>query len=272
MNKAPKCFNCIQLRRKSALGGYPLPGENIWCEDCTALMKKAAACQARSEEYQPLVAEWVIERMSLSGVRPRELEAEFSEIPPRILQCIPGPVRTSIGDGSISQLRKGFGLGGPIGCGKSCAVSATIKLGLSEWAFRNFQVWGNPISSIPRECPDVLWVDWPDVADHMLRHAIDSDCIDELMSKMKKARIVVLDDLGKERLPTMKDPNALPFSQAQLDICIAYRNSQMAPIFWTTNLSEKDLASIYGPATYTRLIQDNPGEWLDNDLDNLRLR
>jgi DNA replication protein DnaC len=214
----------------------------------------------------------VKEQLASSGVHPRELEADISKIHESIHACIPDHVRTSLASGHILQLKMGFGLGGPVGCGKSCAVAAELKHGLSEWAFQNYLEWGPDSESGRHGGPRIFWADWPEVSDYLLRHAIDSDSVDEMMAKMKRADILVLDDLGKERLPVVKDPNSIPFSQAQLDICIAYRNSQVAPIFWTTNLGLQALGDVYGPATFSRLIQDNPIEWLDEDLDNLRIR
>ena len=272
MSRLESCFTCRSLRKENAACDKPLPRETIICDSCAELLEKAADCRARTKDYQILVSEWVKEQLASSGVRPRELAADISQIPETVRSLIPGPVRTSLTSGNIHQLRLGFGLGGPVGCGKSCAVAAVLKHGLSEWAFQNFLEWGPDTDSFHSGGPSVFWADWPEISDYLLRHAVDSDSVDELMAKMKKADILILDDLGKERFPAVKDPNTVPFSRAQLDICIAYRNSQVAPIFWTTNLELKALGEVYGPATFSRLIQDNPIEWLDGDLDNLRIR
>jgi len=245
--------------------------QNLVCGKCELTDEDADTCRTQAAAFIQKAAAWVRLTLSKGGVSPRDLEAKISTIPDPLYSLIPGTVLEAVRSGNILTLTSGFGLGGYVGCGKSCAIAALLKLGLSRWAHASTTGWDFSIKPSHFGPPTIFWANWPDISNQLQSRAVDSDFVHTIVGKMKNAKILVLDDLGKERLPTIKDEHATPFAQAQLEICIDYRNGQMTPTFWTTNISEDHLISIYGAATYSRLIQGNPIEWVEEPLDNLRL-
>ena len=277
------CRMCSEVSRRqewdSQAGGY------IYVEDPETAEAAEAANQFQpmAQAFQEKAARWVDWRMTSRGLSLRDIEAQVSKIPTPIRNLIPGEVVTAAQNGEIANLKGGFGIGGPVGGGKSCALAAILKLGLTRWVYRYFKAWdfnlplkergiGGTQDKALKTSPSIYWVNWPSVSNTLQLEAFENGFARSLMDNMVNSDILVLDDLGRERIQAMKDPNATPFSRGQLEIAIDRRNGMMKPIFWTTNVSEKFLVELYGAATYSRLIQGNPVEWVEGPLDNLRLQ
>jgi len=143
------------------------------------------------------------------------------------MKVVPKDVLGAIQDGQIHTLTKGFGLGGGIGYGKSCAISALLKLGLARWAHASSSGWDFRPTS--RRTPVISWVNWPNTADQLQQLATNGNAVHSLMYAIKGANILVIDDLGKERLPVIREDRSIPFCQAQLDIIIDFRNGHRLP-------------------------------------------
>jgi len=193
-------------------------------------------------------------------------------VPPKLWALIPPHVLTAMRAGSIAMLNGvGFGFIGPTGAGKS-AVKAVLVKGYHGVRFRHW-VEHNPLRhepDLPQE--SVAWINWPDVADDLSRMGTDASGIESFQSRNRRASLLILDDLGRERFAARNDEAAMPFHQAQLERLIDARNEARRPIFWSSNLRMKELIDLYGSALMSRLVQSNPPIEVAADMDNLRLK
>ena len=190
---------------------------------------------------------------------------------PELLALIPPHILSALRAGSLAQLNGvGYGLIGATGVGKT-GLQAVLVKGYYGVRFKHW-VENNPLHYEPALPPEnVHWLNWPDVADDLSRMGTDARGLDSFQSRARRATLVVLDDLGRERFAARNDEAATPLHQAQLERLIDARNEMRKPIFWTSNLGMKDLLALYGSAFMSRLVQSNPPIEVPAGLPNLRL-
>jgi DNA replication protein DnaC len=195
---------------------------------------------------------WVLARLLEIGLGEGEAEASLEMIPQGIRRALPPIVIERMAAGQLPAT--GFGLGGEIGWGKTFTLAALIRASLLK------------VAEFRRETVDhvstVAWACWP--VDKAVRGTLDQSR--ERLEHLANAPLLVLDDLGRERL---KGSYGDDWSRSCLDVIVTQRCRRRLPILWTTNCSFQELLGIYGPGLVSRLSEINPFLRLEG-LRNLR--
>ncbi len=183
------------------------------------------------------------------GIARAELWANWEDVPPSIAKAIP--------PAWLDGEWVGFGLGGNTGIGKSMALVAGLKRILGRFAEE--EIVPSITEDGPKKAfPGFRWSSWPSEVHWLRSHAIDG--ADERAESLAEVTVLVLDDLGRER---MKGDFTQDYAFSHLDFIITERYRNGRPIVWTTNLKLADLAQLYGAPTLRRLIEPNPLAWVD---------
>lgn len=117
--------------------------------------------------------------------------------------------------------------------------------------------------------PYVRWVDWPVRAEFLKRMSAMS-ChkeIDLYISEWKKTGILVLDDIGQERISSERD-----YALGVLGEVLDTRYRFGLPIFWTSNLEPEQLIGKYGSRLMSRLFEVSPFIKVDSKDQRLKNR
>jgi len=231
------------------------------CPVCTEDKRRADQIKTSCAAMLADLPGWVLRQMKRCGFAPREYPAVMSKIPADIKNALPSKSLRKFLSGEIPP--NGFGIGGDIGGGKTMALAAMFKKFLRNRA----AVRG------PREGQfdiyQMKWCFWPDEVIWLRAHTTERDSVNRLerIELLKQASLLLLDDLGRERI---KGCYTDDWAASQLDSIINYRYRQMLPILWTTNVSKVNLIGIYGAGMFSRLNGDNPLYWVD-DLPDMRI-
>ncbi len=204
-----------------------------------------------------------------AGLAPREIEAQLSLVPAEIKRRLPRLQIRELLDGKIPAL--GFGLAGaPTGCGKSCTIAALLKGFVAARLKARAAKLQAGEEFDPKEV--VLgWRSWPETAER-LKELVSLDrweSIADVVWSMERTPLLVLDDLGRERI---RGSYTEDFSTGKLDSIVDARYRNALPILYTTNLTHKRLADVYGSAMISRLVGGNPLFELPATLRDLRLQ
>jgi len=229
--------------------------EPITCWACRVL---AAATETESLHQTNIEArrQFILTRnwLDKGGVPPRlREEASMRGIPDAIRKAL-APHLTPIRDGL--PLTHGLGLMGGIGCRKSGSLVALLKL-YSITRARRIVGDGDQWTKLPTRPVNFRWVDWPLMYPEIARSGKDPSGVNHLLRRFQDAELLVLDDLGREPLPRKADDDSTPYAMGFLQEVITFRNSNMLPIWWTSNLTLSGLSAIYDGSTIDRLLEDN---------------
>lgn len=176
----------------------------------------------------------------LCGMSKREATAEYSRIPPALRSLMPS-------DGSA------FGLSGGAGVGKTFALAAWFKHRTAEMS-RAGQLSMHRYADVHW----LSWIRWPEFVNTIRAESSREGGLfgaSETLNALAKARAVVLDDLGAER---MKGGYEDDWATSQLDLLVDRRFNAMLPLWYTTNLAPKGLMDRYGARFYSRLTGGSP--------------
>ncbi len=216
------------------------------CWDCYQKIEQAN-CVAK---FKANLSGHIAEHLFKGGIGRAELYADWNQVPSQLAKAIP--------EDWLDQEYIGFGLGGNTGIGKTMALVAGLQRIMSGYAVEKM------IPSIQNErgpsmrFPSFQWSCWPSEVHWLRGHAIDG--ADERAAELVNARILVLDDLGRERI---KGDFTQDYAFSHLDYIITERYRNGLPTIWTTNLKVPDLAQLYGAPTLRRLIEPNPLNWVE---------
>lgn len=185
------------------------------------------------------------------GIQGLEAKADPSKIPAAILQAVPDGFK----DGSKVS---GFGLGGGTGIGKTQAVASLLRVALSRYAERVIVPSIKSRWDARERFPSVCWSSWPDEVHWLRANALGG--AEDRVDRLATARLLVLDDLGRERI---KGDYSQDWGASQLDYIVNTRYRAELPTIWTTNVRQADLVRLYGAAMVRRLIEPNPLVWVE---------
>ena len=189
--------------------------------------------------------------MTLAGVPKRLRAVTWETTTVDIKNAIPHEDAQVFARGKVPA--KGWGLIGEPGIGKSGAMAALAARYVKNVIAQKIITYCGEGITFPSN--NLIWTDWPDAYAHLQSHAIDPDT-PVFIDRLKRAKVLVLDDLGRERFP--KDSSdRISFGHDALFQVINHRNGQRSPILWTSNICIEDLMGRYGAPIVTRLIQDN---------------
>jgi DNA replication protein DnaC len=150
---------------------------------------------------------------------------------------------------------RGFGLVGGAGLGKTFALAvifrrmviARVTPHVAERGIHAFDgKW-------------FVWCSWPEVVNRLRVMSTTDGGLEEAQSVidgMAAAQVLVIDDLGAERL---RGPYAEDWSASLLDQLIDERYNEIRPTWWTSNLKIPLLQERYGERMFSRLHGENPG-------------
>ncbi len=151
---------------------------------------------------------------------------------------------------------QGFGLIGDPGTGKTWLVvqwlARFVDQHIAGWVFGQ-----RPLEIRP------MWVHWPQAAEEMKRLALGGDMGASWSARARAAAVLVLDDLGRERVKGEAD-----FSRAILVEVLDHRERYRLPVVWTSNASADELAAIYRGPLASRLL----GTWPPFRVDGQDMR
>lgn len=147
--------------------------------------------------------------------------------------------------------RKGFGLIGPTGNGKSWALARVVAQILDA----HVRLRSDPnTATLPSEPAWIVWCNWPEQAEILKRQVIGgSHLVSAWVARCKDVRNLFLDDLGGERLKGADD-----YSLGVLSEILDARYRSSRPVYWTSNLSPEDLPARYGSRLASRLLSAWP--------------
>lgn len=216
--------------------------------------------RSKTDKILEHIDDWTDNHMAKLGLSSREIRAELSKIPREIKRALNKETHKNFMAGGYPK--KGWGIGGNTGSGKTMAMSAMFRAFFQSWAKHHAET--KNLSNIRFE-DSWVWSSWPDEVNWLRAHAIDPN-VQDRVEILKTCDILFLDDLGRERI---KGSYAEDWAASQLEGIINHRYRHELPTIWTTNLTLQQLADIYGGAMLSRLTADNPLIWVDN-LKDLR--
>ena len=167
--------------------------------------------------------------------------------------------------GMISSFHnKSWGLVGTPGIGKSGLIAGIIRNMIER-----------DIGQGRNVLPPVIWVDWPMRSDTIRRRLsakdfasdiVNLDDIHELVDETENP-ILVLDDLGRERVGTTKN-----WATEKLELLLEkVYNDRSITLHWTSNFSVSLLNEVYGPALVSRLAGKAPDIVCPSSMPDRRL-
>lgn len=209
-------------------------------------------------------------------------------VPPRLQKAVPEVVPSDIAALKVYQRfpEVGFGLVGPPGCGKSCAlVHAIKKTMLAEWIaagpaiVEEVKVKGMPTTqrTNPELHTQFRWIGWPAFAAKMKHYASarewahpeasTASLIAWVKADQDERRVLILDDVGMENLK----PDA--YTSEQLELLVDDCDGWEGRVFWTSNKTPEYLEAEtrYGSRLVSRLCRLSPDAQLSPNLPDLRL-
>lgn len=224
------------------------------CAQCQRDQVARKRIEQQAAQIQANMHVWIDKAMAKWGISTRERQATFEQINPKIKSVIAAPELQvfNLHLGVIPS--KGFGLVGPTGIGKTCAMAAIVKLMIeSRWRHRMHADGFGCLRQF------VYWLRWPEQV-NSLRQMAASDqngiarCQD-MARVWANADVLVIDDLGAERL---KSEYETDWATSLLDMVIDHRYNEMRPIYYTSNLLVDELVDRYGSRMFSRLVGQNP--------------
>ena len=151
---------------------------------------------------------------------------------------------------------RGFGLVGPTGTGKTWTVVQWLGRRVDEVVraqpdpSRAKLIWVEGDRARDRR---IAWVNWHDAADLLIRNRKDSTWAERRAGWWEDVPLLVLDDLGRERVEGRGCP-----ARAVLNRVLDHRHRHRMALIWTSNLdSQEALDGFYGEALASRLV----GTW-----------
>lgn len=151
----------------------------------------------------------------------------------------------------------GFGFWGPPGTGKTWLAAQWV----AEFHQAHKGRWF--AENLPPE-DRVFWVHWPTAAEELKRLVIASaGRTADWVARAKRARLLVLDDLGRERVRGAED-----FARGVLVEVVDHRVRHRLPVIWTSNLGPGPLDEFYRGPLASRLL----GTWPPFEVDGEDMR
>lgn len=240
------------------------PANNGPCYLCTTFPLVQSLAENRAKIVHDL-PDAVAHYMAMAGVPKRLRTATLEDTTPEIKDEIHDEHPGTFASGLVPS--NGWGFIGEPGIGKSGANAALCARHIKNALARQItQYCGEGITF---SSSGLLWVEWSGSFAHLQSHAIDPET-PLFIDRMKRAKVLVLDDLGRERFP--KDyKERTSFGHDALFQVISHRNGQRAPILWTSNFKAVVLLDLYGAPVFTRLTEENPPIELSSTM-NRRIR
>jgi hypothetical protein len=227
------------------------------CRGCTEVADEADRLLAQADRLVE------VELMD-AGLEDRERGATVDRIPPEIRRRLPPTIVRGMVAGELPE--RGFGLSGTSGIGKTMALSAIVK----QYAMARLQRIARA-GEFKRARGWLAWVPWKATTETVRALSMEERGhaeVNRLMERYARAEVLVLDDLGAERI---RGNYADDWATSQLDRIVDLRDRKMLPLWYTSNLDAAALQKFYGSRLWSRLCGIAPLVELGSGPD-LRLR
>lgn len=224
------------------------------CGLCIEQKKHADKIASEASRIRDNLLVWLDKSLLRSGLSLRERNASIDHISVGIKHVLKNPTLQVLNMTRGETPKTGFGLLGPTGTGKTCALAAIIRSMVMNR-------WRNLADRDGMACTKqfVYWVRWPEqVNTFRTMVGSTSDGLQQCEAIARgwcSAEVLVIDDLGAER---MKSDYSEDWATSILDLVIDHRYNEMLPIWYTSNLNPDELVERYGSRMFSRLIGHNP--------------
>jgi DNA replication protein DnaC len=251
---------------------------SILCSSCGAAFERVAEMERERDGWKLAQRQALVSTTDLvlriSGVGDAERTAKLDHVPVALKKFLPRDRVEALLLGAIPPT--GFGLSGGQGSGKTFALAALLQ----RRTYRALLAILDAATEVPSAAAPVAWyaragfawLAWPDKAARLKSLAVEdkgSASVEALTRAWSSAPLLVLDDLGRERVA--KGGYDEDFAIGVLDRVVDARSRSARPILWTSNLGAAGLASRYGAALTSRLLGNAPAVELPKTLGDLRL-
>lgn len=222
-----------------------------------------ARAAAEGEKILKNLDAYVTAQMLAIGVGEREVLADPARTPMEIKRAMPRDDAKLFCSGGMPK--RGFGLIGGVGVGKSMAMSGFLRAHLTHRLAEKVKGRGEV------QVDWVKWVSWPIFAGWLRSGAVErAGEVREALETLSMLPGLILDDLGAER---MRGSYQEDYARAELDLLIDRRYRKMLPTWFTSNLMQvEDLEQAYGARMVRRLFAQSEPVYLPSDLPNLDLQ
>lgn len=195
--------------------------------------------------------------LTKGGMSRRDALSTLDGITPEIRAKLPAGTLEAVAAGKTPP---GFGLGGPVGAGKTGTLAALV-LALVESGLRRGKIQtgrydllggGTEAYDLP-----VAWANWPETVNTLRVLSTSDDGMEAaagIIARLSDAWILVLDDLGAERVKAYAED----WATTQLDLVLDRRYNDLSPVWYTTSLGLEPLIARYGRRMVERLMAENP--------------
>lgn len=188
--------------------------------------------------------------LSRHGMSAREIDSTIECMTPEIKRALPGDAIADAREGKLPSA--GFGLSGGAGIGKTGALCALMVTTVAIRVRVRQQGVETPAS------PTFEFVPWPETVNRIRVMASGGGGVgnvQQFLEPFVEASMLVLDDLGGERLPGTYGDD---WAASQLDLVVDIRHRDGRPTHYTTALDELTLMRRYGQRLFSRLCGPNP--------------
>lgn len=196
--------------------------------------------------------------LARGGMSERDEESTLEGITPEIREKLPKGTIEAV---TAGEFPPGFGLMGPVGSGKSGTLAALmIACAHAQYAQGLLQT---KLESSPYGgyiYPPIVfrWCSWPETVNRFRVMSAKNGGVDDvaaLVDEIADAPMLVLDDLGSERI---RGEYTDDWATTQLDLIIDRRYNARLATWYTTSLEMDDLIRRYGRRMLERLWNENP--------------
>jgi len=223
------------------------------CPTCQADQVEAMRVAGEAAHLLAAVPSLVDRLLRRAGVSTRERTARLELIPAQIRRLIDaealGVSRIMAGE----PPRRGFGLSGGAGCGKTFALVAVFRAAVEARLRAQAPTVGRRALA-----PWFAWASWPEEVNRLRVVSTADDGLaraHERVEALAAVEALVLDDVGVER---MRGGYEDDWATSQLDALVDARYNEVRPTWFTTNLTAEEFQARYGSRVFSRLCGENP--------------
>jgi len=174
----------------------------------------------------------------------------------QVKMMLPTAFKAAMADWSLTfPGGKGFGLHGATAVGKSFAIASYVRRWFWLWLDRAVEHWDWSDGQMPDPSGWVTWVTWPRAYSWLQGHALQGSVVDAFTKNAARARLLVLDDLGREG--SAAKASGVPFAHRVLDDVLSLRYDRELPVIWTSNNAD-EFAQVYDAALVSRIYDAAP--------------
>lgn len=229
------------------------------CPACVDILGAIELDAWKAEELRWL-PDRVNDRLRACGFRDAELTATLDGVPASIKRALPKrDVQTLMHAQTLTNVETfaSFGIAGGQGIGKTMCLAAMIRFRVDAQLRVQLillKTTPDPSGAHWYDVAAFRWINWPETSAWMKSSVMmdkGTQQIEQLVQQMSVTPLLVLDDVGRERLAKAYDED---YANGMLDRVVDVRSRERRATLWTSNLAPEHLAKRYGAALTSRLL------------------